>query len=107
MIVERLKCKRCGTTIEGEFTLNEFASLDRKNLEFLRLYLKNRGNLSRVAEVLGISYPTVLSRFNDLLKSLGYSTEGERDETEDVLERLEKGEISVREALKILRGEEP
>ena len=105
MTVERLRCRKCGTVIEGSFALNEFATLDRKNLDFLRLYLKNRGNLSKVAEVMGVSYPTAISRFNDLLRALGYDTQEEEDGLESVLEKLEKGEIGVKEALRILRGE--
>jgi len=105
LTVERLKCRKCGTTIEGNFQLNEFAALDRKNLEFLRLYLKNRGNLSKVAEIMKISYPTAISRFNDLLRALGYESREEYEDTKDILEKLEKGEIDVKEALKMLRGE--
>jgi len=104
LIVKKLVCKRCGTSIEGTFYLNEFAVLPPEHLEFLRTYLKNRGNLSKVAEVMGVSYPTAHSRFNQLLRALGYGVEEETaTERAKVLDMLEKGEISPREAIKRLR----
>ena len=104
LVVKRLVCHHCGTSIEGTFYLNEFAALPPEHLEFLRTYLKNRGNLSKVAEVMGVSYPTAHSRFNQLLRALGYGVEEETaSERAKIIEMLEKGEISPKEAVKRLK----
>lgn len=91
-----------GTTVRGAFELNEFATLTPENLDFLRLYIKVRGNLKEVERVLGLSYPTVRARFDTLLRAIGYEPEL-ADPHDDVLEKLERGEITPDEAARKLR----
>ncbi len=108
MEVTRLECPTSGVAIEGRFTPNEFAMLSPENLEFMRLFLRVRGNLKEVERILGVSYPTVRSRFDGLLRSLGYESPPEaqevRGERTDILGLLERGEIGAEEAAKRLRA---
>ncbi|WP_041231290.1 DUF2089 domain-containing protein [Deinococcus peraridilitoris] len=101
-LVTELRFPESGVTVQGEFELNEFAVLSPENLEFLRLYIKVRGNLKEVERILGVSYPTVRSRFDALLRAIGYEPE-ERDPRDETLALLERGQISPEEALKRLR----
>jgi hypothetical protein len=63
-----------------------------------------------VEDELGLSYPTVRSRLEEVIRALGYEV-GEDQEAEyddhrqDVLERLARQEISSEEAFRILQGE--
>ena len=106
--VTRLECPTSGVAIEGRFTPNEFVMLSPENLEFMRLFMRVRGNLKEVERILGVSYPTVRSRFDGLLRSLGYESPPEtqevREERTDVLGMLERGEIGAEEAAKRLRA---
>ena len=106
--VTRLECPTSGVAIEGRFTPNEFVMLSPENLEFMRLFLRVRGNLKEVERILGVSYPTVRSRFDGMLRSLGYESPPEtqevREERTDILGLLERGEISAAEAATRLRG---
>ncbi|MEJ5230432.1 MAG: DUF2089 family protein, partial [Pseudothermotoga sp.] len=43
--VTSYRCQSCGTEIKGNFEPNEFNNLSKEDLEFLRTYLRNRGNL--------------------------------------------------------------
>lgn len=93
----------------GEFQPNEFALLPPEHLEFLRLYIKVRGNLKEVERILGLSYPTIRARFEALLRVLGYEyqevPEGPSpQEKEAILDALEKGQISAAEAAEQLRA---
>lgn len=106
--VTRLECPESGVTIEGRFAPNEFALLPDEQLEFMRLFVKCRGNLKEVERMLGLSYPTVRLRFENVLRTLGYETAAEpavspAGEREAVLSALEKGEISAEEATERLR----
>jgi hypothetical protein len=107
--VTHLKCGECNTELSGEFVANEFARLPQDKLEFLRTFLRCRGNLKEVEGALGISYPTVRARLDGLLASLrlidGADTASEADQ-QDVLEALERGEITLEEAERRLRGEQ-
>ncbi|ANE42430.1 MAG: hypothetical protein JWQ08_255 [Deinococcus sp.] len=100
--VTELRFPSSGVTVRGDFTLNEFATLTPDNLEFLRLYVRVRGNLKEVERVLGVSYPTVRARFDTLLRAIGYEPEP-ADPQSEVLERLERGEITPDEAARKLR----
>ena len=107
-IVTRVEFTHSGVSVEGQFRPNEFATLEKGSLEFLRLYLKVRGNLKEVERVLGLSYPTVRARFETLLKALGLESipevpapEGSKEAT---LSALERGELSVEDVLARLEG---
>jgi len=105
LAVKALFCPACGTEVYGRFALNEFALLPREHLDFLRLFVRARGNLKEVERILGVSYPTVRARLEALLKALGYEEEGEAGQSRlEVLEALRKGEITVEEAVARLRG---
>jgi hypothetical protein len=104
--VTRLRGPTSGVVIEGNFLPNEFALLDRESLDYLRLFVKVRGNLKEVERMLGVSYPTVRARFEQLLRVLGYEAAPEPEPAEartDVLSRLERGEISAEEATRALQ----
>ena len=103
--VTRLECPTSGVVIEGRFEPNEFALLPKEHLDFMRLFVKVRGNLKEVERVLGLSYPTIRSRFEGLLKSLGYEAAPTfEDERAQIIDRLERGEISAEDATKKLQS---
>ncbi|HEY8543239.1 MAG TPA: DUF2089 domain-containing protein [Pseudothermotoga sp.] len=104
VVIVSYRCKNCNTKIEGQFVPNEFNNLTQEDLDFLRLYLKNRGNLTKVAEKLGVSYPTVHSYFSRVLTNLGYSS-SEENNYSSVLEKLENNQIDFSTAISIIKGE--
>lgn len=71
LTVTRLHCRSCGTALEGEFGVGRFGRLEREQLAFLESFLRSRGNLKELERELGISYPTVRSRLEGLLRALG------------------------------------
>ncbi|MDF1523595.1 MAG: DUF2089 domain-containing protein [Trueperaceae bacterium] len=103
--VTRLRGPTSGVVIEGEFLPNEFALLDGEALEYLRLFVKVRGNLKEVERMLGVSYPTVRARFDAMVRALGYEVADEGvDARSEVLAALERGEIGAEEATRRLQG---
>lgn len=104
--ITKLHCSHCQTTIENEFELSKLASLSKEQLQFVETFLVCRGNIKEVEKELGISYPTVRGKLNDIITSLGYDTtkKNEIDEKKIVL-MLERGEITPEEAIKLLKGE--
>jgi hypothetical protein len=104
----RLSCGECHSSLEGEFTLGWLGRLSREQLEFVELMVKNRGNINGVASELKIAYNTARSRLDDIVEALGYasaSTETNgRTDRRAVLDRLASKEISVEDAMKLLRS---
>src|SRR3954447_10993483 len=70
LMVTRLHCNTCGTTIEGEFTVGRFSRLNREQYALLESFLRSRGNLRELERELGVSYPTVRNRVEALLRAL-------------------------------------
>lgn len=107
--VRELGCPECGTTVRGEFSRCEFCALPEEQLRFLRLFVSRRGNLREVERELGVSYPTVRARLDELLETLGYATglPSARDWQERrrrVVEELKGGRMTPEEATRALRG---
>lgn len=105
MAVTQLTCRSCATRIEGEFAPSPFSALSPEQSGFLDAFLRCRGNLSDVQKALDISYPTARNRLDDVLQALGYAQEPQlgREERVGLLEALDRGEITVEQALKALR----
>ena len=102
--VTELSCPSCKTRIVSDLSTCRFCNLSPDLLGFLQTFLRARGNIKEVERELGISYPTVRKRLDELLSDLGLegTTPPARDERLEVFERLRKGEISVDEALESL-----
>lgn len=104
MRITRLKCFSCGTSIESDFEIPDFYKLSPEQIKFVEVFLKNRGNIKDVERELKISYPTVRSRLDGILEILGLNSEKEKKvDTREVIDLVEKGELSVDEAIKILK----
>lgn len=105
LVITEFSCNSCGTTIRGRFELDEFFRLSPEQLNFLRIFIKARGNLSELQKELGISYPTARSRLESIVRTLGYEAKEieEEREVDNLLDKLEKGEISSQEALEQIR----
>ncbi len=113
--VVKLHCDHCDTTIEGDFTLSKFNYLETEKLYFIEIFIKNRGNIKMIEKELNISYPTVKKMLDDVIIGLGYSLEPFEDEViskepvapkvnkSSILERIEKGEMSVADAVEIFK----
>jgi hypothetical protein len=118
LAVTRLHCRSCGTTLEGEFSVGRFGRLTREQLVLLESFLRSRGNLRDMERELGISYPTVRSRVEALIRALGFGPRdgeeaaddqptdaaGAAAERQQILERLARHEISADEAATAIRA---
>ena len=102
----RLKCDSCSTVVENEFELSKFDYLNSEQLSFIEVFLKSRGNIKDVEKELGISYPTVRAKLDEVIIALGYTVAKQKPSTDkkEVIDMLEKGEITADEALRMLSG---
>lgn len=110
LYVTKLQCKHCNTTIENEFKPSGFASLSEAQMDFVETFIVSRGNIKEVEKELGISYPTVRGRLNEIIEKLRpeqeqkVSKESVSAYTKDqVISMLENGEITSSEAVKLLK----
>lgn len=118
LAVTRLHCRACGTTLEGEFSVGRFGRLSKEQLVLLESFLRSRGNLRDMERELGISYPTVRSRVEALVRALGFGPRDGAEESDEaasqagdvaaarqsILERLAKREITAEDAAAAIRN---
>ncbi|MFL5720328.1 MAG: DUF2089 domain-containing protein [Chloroflexota bacterium] len=83
LAVTRLQCRSCGTSLEGDFSVGRFGRLTRDQLTLLESFLRSRGNLREMERELGISYPTVRSRVEALVRALGFGPRADADDADD------------------------
>ncbi len=96
-VVTQLQCDGCRSKLEGQFSTGKLSSLSPEQLAFVEVFISCRGNIKEVEKALGISYPTVRSRLDDVVEAMGYPARKKDDKT-DVLEALSRGEITLDEA---------
>ena len=122
LAVTRLRCGSCGTTLEGDFSVGRFGRLNRDQHALLESFLRSRGNLREMERELGISYPTVRSRVEALVRALGFGPRADADDLDDapteatttagspapnreeILEALARHEMSAEDAAAAIRA---
>ncbi|HVN64848.1 MAG TPA: DUF2089 domain-containing protein, partial [Candidatus Binataceae bacterium] len=70
--VARLRCPDCDIALEGEFALPQLLRLTPAQIDFVEVFVKNRGIIREVERELGVSYPTVRARLDEVIRALGY-----------------------------------
>ncbi len=73
LAVSELKCPDCQIAIEGEFSLPALVRLTPAQLDFVEVFIKNRGVIREVERELGVSYPTVRARLDEVIQALGFN----------------------------------
>lgn len=108
LAVERLRCASCGTALEGRFAKDWVHALSRDQLGFVRVFLACRGKIKDVEAALGISYPTVVSRLDEVVGAVERAAKPEAPARThrrvQILDDLAKGAIDAEEAVRRLKG---
>ncbi len=105
LIVTRLECPASGVTIEGRFSLGWIGRLTREQLDFVEMLVKYRGNIQKLAMEMNVAYNTARSRLDEIVAALGGTPESDgRVDRRVILDRLAAKEISVEEAMRLLKG---
>ena len=69
--INRLSCPQCHSEYPMDEELSAFDYLSDEQKKFLIVFLKTKGNIKAVEAELGISYPTVNKKYEDLMIALG------------------------------------
>jgi hypothetical protein len=104
IVVERVRLPDRDVALEGEFALPQLARLSAEDQVFVAAFLKSHGSIKEMEQVFGISYPTVKSRLNRIAAQLEFVETDPRPLRNEILDRLERGEISPAEAIRELEG---
>lgn len=114
LAITEVRCPTCTTTIRGNFTQGRFANLNPQQWDFVETFIRCKGKIKDVEVALDISYPTVVSRLNEVVRALGFESGDESAEMRriaaieerrrEILQRLERKEISPKEAMRLFQN---
>jgi hypothetical protein len=93
--------------IKGTWTNCSFCQLSPEHSRLLEALVRSKGNVKEIARELDASYWTVRKQLDELIEALGYEPAPEPPASTaptqlDILEQLDRGEISASEATKLL-----
>ena len=120
MAVTRLQCPKCATSVEGHFAVGAFAGLSAEQLAFVATFVRSEGKLNRMEVEMGLSYPTVRARLQEIIRAMGYEPSAKDEanpgevplgeasravaaERRSVLEDLDAGRITAEEAVRLMQ----
>lgn len=131
LTVTRMGCRQCHTRVEGEFRPSAFDRLSPESLAFIELFVRRKGNLKEMERELALPYSTVRSRLDEVVRELGPTSPTPAEPSSSpapptppappaapsppnnrrndarrqaILDRLDKGDISLDEAIDQLGG---
>ncbi|GIG62296.1 hypothetical protein Lfu02_66680 [Longispora fulva] len=104
LVVERVRLPERGIVIEGAFELPQLAQLEVSDQVFVTAFVRCHGSIKEMERIFGVSYPTIKNRLNRIANSLEYIDTDPAPSRSEVLERLQRGEIDVHEAVTELRS---
>jgi len=104
LIVERVGIAGRGISIEGAFELPQLARLSAEDQIFIAAFVKSHGSIKEMEQVFGVSYPTIKARLNRISSQLDFVETDPLPGKNEILARLERGEIDAEEAIRALEG---
>ena len=113
----RLACQSCGTNLDGSFEIPVLLRMSQDDLTFISAFVRSSGSLKAMASLEGSSYPTVRNRLDQIIgrvealeaddkKRRESASLGVNDITKqrhEILDALEKGRLSTKDAEEALR----
>ncbi len=106
IIIERIRLTHKDIVIEGDFELPPLARLAPDDQIFVAAFVRTHGSIKEMEQLFGVSYPTIKGRLNRIGEQLNFVNiqAAPAAPKNEILDRLEKGEISAKEAVEILKN---
>ena len=101
LYVSEFKCPDCDTAVRGEFHLSLLGNLSDGHFDFIRTFVLSRGNIKEVESRMGISYPTVRNKLDEVIRALS-EQEAQKMTSAEILDALESGKITAAQAAEML-----
>ncbi len=105
-VVTQVRLKDSGIALEGEFEPPLLAGLRYEDQVFVGEFVRCHGSIKHMEKAFGVSYPTIKNRLNRIagrLQLVQIEIEPASEPSDEVLELLDRGEITALEAAERLR----
>jgi hypothetical protein len=106
--IERVRLAGQDVAIEGHFEVPPLAALAADDQVFVAAFVRCHGSIKQMEQFFGVSYPTIKNRLNRIGALLPFAevdppASDAGTSTSELLSRIERGEISARDAIAHLR----
>lgn len=100
IVVERVRLADREIAIEGSFELPQLARLAMDDQVFITAFVRSHGSIKEMERIFGVSYPTIKARLTRIANSLEFVETDPMPSKAEILERLQRGEISAEDAIR-------
>ena len=102
--VERVRLDESGIAVEGAFSPPPLARLSAEDQVFVAAFIRSHGSIKAMEQMFGVSYPTIKARISRIAASLDFVDTSPAPARSETLDRLERGDITVEDAIAALEG---
>lgn len=103
LAVAKLHCDTCGITYAGSFSLPRLARLSPAQQQLAEQLVLAAGNLKLMAANLGVSYPTLRKRLDELVAALRELRAADSEQADKYLGAVEAGEMVPETAERLIK----
>lgn len=101
--ITHMDCTSCGLKMEGEFLLPRLARLSMPHRILAEQMLLSGGNLKDLATIIGISYPTLRRKIDELIEALKQLKQDDDLVIATILTKIEQGSIKPEEGIRKIK----
>ncbi|MBA4741129.1 MAG: DUF2089 family protein [Azoarcus sp.] len=98
-----LRCGDCNLVLQGSFTLPRLARLPAEMRALGEQLILCGGNLKQLATQIGISYPTLRRRVDQMIAALERLKADDEIRIKEILENVESGHLKSAEGVRMIR----
>jgi hypothetical protein len=108
LTITEVRCDRCATEVRSQYQPCPFCRLSPEQMNFVLLFVQNRGNLSDMEKALGVSYPTIRGKLDEIVRvttatAVAPTTSEAADRRRDILAQIAAGKLAPADGLAALR----
>jgi hypothetical protein len=104
VVVERVRIVDKDIVLEGHFELPQLARLSTEDQVFVTAFVRSHGSIKDMEGTFGVSYPTIKARLTRIASSLEFVETNPTPSRTEVLDRLQRGDVSAQEAIRELEA---
>jgi hypothetical protein len=101
--VKEMVCPACEVHLSGDFSFPRLLRLSGKNLALGEALILAGGNLKDLAHTLGVSYPTVRKRVDDLIEEVQALRAMDQQKIDEILRGIEAGTVPAAKGTRMIR----
>lgn len=102
--IKKVECSKCSMGFEGDFFTSPIMSLPEEYQSFIELFVLSSGSLKEMAALLGVTYPTVRIRMDNIIKALKEQMQKKEEYKQELINKVDQGKLTPEKAAQIIKN---